>query len=144
MYLPVMINLGDVLMRMKAYLPHSDTVDMTAVIQSMFEKIFYDKQTYHGQYRGPFGAYRQQVPDTAGMTDFDIDLVLHQTELDVLDLLGGFFPTITTDLAKFFYHYPNGENQTNLIIYVPMNQDECPSDFRTKLLPAHAVRYTRR
>ena len=144
MFLPILLDVVDTINHLRQSLPESDTVDMSTVVKAMLDRIFYNENPRFGHLQGPFGAYRQQVPQTLSMPDFDIDLIIHEVEVQLIDHISAVVPSLSLNMTDHYYNYPGGENQPNLYIYVPMDPDSCPPEYRAMLVPEHAVRYSRR
>lgn len=143
MYLPVLLTTHEVMGHMRDALP-CDGVDLNVVIKAMLDKIFHNHMTHFGRLIGPLGAYRIQAPETLGMSDFDVDMHLHEAEVLLLDILTAVLPRLPMDMKYYLYYYPGGVDQTNLVVYVPMEKAECHPGLQHKLVPAQAVRYTAR
>lgn len=144
LYLPILLDVVDVISTLKQTLPESDSVDMGLVVKAMLERIFYNVNPQFGHLQGPFGAYRQQAPQVLKMDDFNIDLIIHEAEIQLMDHISSVIPSLTLNMTDHYFNYPGGENQPNLYIYVPMDPAICSPEYRAKLVPEHAVRYSRR
>jgi hypothetical protein len=143
MYLPVLLTTHEVMAHIRDVLP-TEGIDLNVVIKAMLDKVFHNHLGRYGKWLGPLGAYRIQAPEVLPMSDFDVDMHLHEAEVFLIDTITGVLPRIPMEMSYYLYLYPGGEDQTNLIVYVPMDKAECPEGLRHKLVPSAAVHYTAR
>ena len=73
MYLPILIDVVDVISTLKQTLPETDTVDMSIVVKAMLERIFYNVNPQFGHLQGPFGGLSVCL-DGEGIAGFKRDL----------------------------------------------------------------------
>jgi len=142
-YLPVLLSVHDVMMYIRDSLPTAG-VDLNPIITAMLDKVVRNRVNTYGLFMGPLGAYKVQAPENLRMDDLTIDMHLHEAEVYLIDMLAAALPHAPMDMKDFYYVYPRGEDQTNLIVYVPMDKSQCPPALHGKLVPAAAVRHTAR
>ena len=143
MYLPVLLSTHEVMAHIRDVLP-TEGVDLNVVIKAMLDKIIYNRMGRYGKWIGPLGAYLIQAPEELPMPHLEVDMHLHEAEVFLIDTLAAVLPRMPMDMTYYQYNYPGGEDQTNLIVYVPVDKAECPIGLHSKLVPAQAVRYTAR
>lgn len=141
MYLPVLLTVSEVMMHMRDALP-TDGVDLNVVVKAMLDKVFHNHMGPYGRFIGPLGAYKIQAQENHPMSDLEIDMHLHEAEVLLIDVLSAALPQLPMNMTNFLYRYPGGEDQTNIIVYVPMDRNKCHPAFVSKLVPAQAVHYT--
>lgn len=142
-YLPVLLSVHDTMMYIRDSLP-TEGVDLNPIITAMLDKVVRNRMRTYGLHTGPLGAYKVQAPPNLAMDDVTIDMHLHEAEVFLIDTLAAALPQAPMDMNNFFYVYPRGEDQTNLIVYVPLDKAQCPPALHGKLVPAAAVRHTAR
>ena len=138
MYLPVLFSVYSTLHYLEEQFgPYG--VDLTVIMIELFNEIFTGKVGRYGMYAGPLGSVKIQLPEDAGLTDVQIDAAMLEAHLLLVDEVGAAFPQLKDSANEGHYLYSGGPTA---LLYVPfgLGQD-CPDEYRSKLVPAAALRH---
>lgn len=142
MYLPYTISLEEFYNTLSDELLFGKEVQLDIVLKEMLENIMHDKVGNYGRYQGILGSYLVQTPRllTHEETIAD-DIVLHEFELMLTDILAGYFPEMS--MMPHGYRFFNPPGTHHLLIYAPVTRDLSPDESR-KAVPEAALHYTLR
>lgn len=141
MYLPVIFSVYATLTYLEEQLGRYG-VDMTVIMSELLNEIFTSKVGRYGAYEGPLGSVKIQLPEDAGLSDVQIDAIMHEAHLLLVDEVVAVFPELKESANEEHHLYSGGPTAMR---YVPFGVgQDCPPEYRDKLVPAAAIRYIAR
>ena len=113
-------------------------VDWSLVLREILKDIFGQPPGQYGHAgEGAHGVFMISCPENFHMSDFDSSRIIHEASVFVVDALSGVLPHLQENGDHHYFKYID---RHDVMVYVPVPEEQISRELRLKAVPLEAVR----